>query len=159
MHIKLTILAGASLACMPFVATAQTTPPPTEQPAQPQPDEPATTDQQAAPDQAQQPPADEPATQEAQPPADQAQQPAAQAEAGATAKATAADLKAGVSVYDSAGQLVGKIESSDAEGGVVDTGTVKAKLPLASFGHNDKGLVISMTKTELEAAAKEKSPQ
>ena len=42
---------------------------------------------------------------------------------------------------------------------MVDTGTVKAKLPLASFGRNDKGLLISMTKTELEAAAKAKEPQ
>jgi len=159
MHIKLTILAGVSIACTPVVTAAQTTPPPSEQPAQPQPDEPAATDQQAAPDQAQQPPADEPATQEGQPATDQAQQPAAQAQAGAVVKATVADLKAGASVYDSAGQLVGKIDSSDAEGGVVDTGTVKAKVPLASFGRNDKGLLISMSKTELEAAAKEKSPQ
>ena len=139
MHIKLTILAGVSIACTPVVTAAQTTPPPSEQPAQPQPNEPAATDQQAAPD--------------------QAQQPAAQAQAGAVVKATVADLKAGASVYDSAGQLVGKIDSSDAEGGVVDTGTVKAKVPLASFGRNDKGLLISMSKTELEAAAKEKSPQ
>ena len=34
------------------------------------------------------------------------------------------------------------------------TGTVKANIPVASFAKNDKGLVISMSKTEIDAAAK-----
>ena len=73
--------------------------------------------------------------------------------------ATAADLKAGVLVYDAAGKEVGKIESVDAKGAVVNTGTASAQIALSSFGKSDKGLVISMTRAELEAAAKEKAPK
>ena len=68
--------------------------------------------------------------------------------------ATAADVKAGVPVFYSKGGVVGKIESVSAKGAVVDTGTVKAAVPVASFAKNDKGLVISMSKAELDAAAK-----
>ena len=57
--------------------------------------------------------------------------------------ATAADLRAGVPVHDQAGGLVGTIESADASGAVVATGTVRASLPLASFGRNKQGLVIA----------------
>ena len=42
--------------------------------------------------------------------------------------------------------MVGTIESADAAGAVVATGTVRAKLPLASFGRNGQGLVIAMTR-------------
>jgi hypothetical protein len=69
-------------------------------------------------------------------------------------KATAADIKAGVSVYDQKGALVGKIVSSTAKGAVLDTGTVKATIPAASFAKSDKGLVIGMTKAQIDAAAK-----
>jgi hypothetical protein len=71
--------------------------------------------------------------------------------------ATSADVKAGVSVYDQNGGTVGKIVSSSAKGAVIDTGTVKATIPLSSFGKSDKGLVLSMTKEEIDAAAKKKS--
>jgi hypothetical protein len=40
---------------------------------------------------------------------------------------------------------------------VVDTGTVKAAIPLSGFGKSDKGLIISMSKEEIDAAAKKKS--
>jgi hypothetical protein len=73
--------------------------------------------------------------------------------------ATQADLKAGTSVYDADGNAVGKIESADAKGAVVSTGKAKAQIPLSSIGKNDKGLDIAMTRAELEAAAKEKSPK
>ena len=72
--------------------------------------------------------------------------------------ATAAEIKAGADVYDPQGGSVGKIESVAADGVVVSTGTVKAKVPASSLGHGDKGLVIAMTKTEFEAAAK-KAPK
>lgn len=73
--------------------------------------------------------------------------------------ATAADLRAGVQVRDQAGGVVGTVESADAAGAVVSTGTVRARLPVASFGTNGQNLVISMTKTELEAAAGHAAPQ
>jgi hypothetical protein len=79
---------------------------------------------------------------------------ATDAQAGQIAKATAADLKAGVSVYDQKGALVGKIVSSSAKGAILDTGAVKATIPAASFAKSDKGLVIGMTKSEIDATAK-----
>ena len=51
--------------------------------------------------------------------------------------------------------MVGTIESVDATGAVVATGTARAKLPLTSFGRNNQGLVISLTRAQLEAAAQQ----
>lgn len=88
-------------------------------------------------------------------PGTQATTPGAQAnaQAGATAPATAADLRSGATVHDTQGGTVGTIESADASGAVINTGTARARLPLTSFARNDTGLVISMTRAQLEAAA------
>jgi hypothetical protein len=77
--------------------------------------------------------------------------------AAAVTPATAADLRVGVAVQDSQGGAVGTIESVDAEGAVVSTGSARAKMPVSSFGRNANGLVISMTKAELEAAVSARS--
>lgn len=71
--------------------------------------------------------------------------------------ATAADVKTGVSVYDQNGGVVGKVESVNAKGAVVSTGSARATIPVSSFAKNDKGLIISMTKAELDASAKKKT--
>jgi hypothetical protein len=71
-------------------------------------------------------------------------------------KATAADIKTGATVYDLNGGTVGTVESSDAEGVVVSTGAVRAKLGLSGFGVGDKGLTIAMTRAQLDATAKAK---
>jgi hypothetical protein len=71
--------------------------------------------------------------------------------------ATAADVKAGVSVYDQKGALVGRVESVTAKGAVVSTGVVKATIPISSFAKGEKGLVIGMTKAQLDASAKAKT--
>ncbi|HEY1143997.1 MAG TPA: hypothetical protein VGE68_08190 [Sphingomicrobium sp.] len=68
--------------------------------------------------------------------------------------ATAEDIKAGVVVFDQAGARVGKVDSVDSDGAVVNTGKARAKIPLASFGKNEKGLVISVSKAELDTKAK-----
>lgn len=78
--------------------------------------------------------------------------------AGAVSQATAADIQAGAQVRDQAGAPVGTIESVSAEGAVVSTGTVRAQLPISSFGKDNQGLVIAMTKVQLEAAAGQRSP-
>jgi cytoskeletal protein RodZ len=83
-------------------------------------------------------------------------QPAA-TQTGQVTKATAADIKAGASVYDQTGALVGKVVSVDADGAIVNTGEVRAEIPLSSFGKNDKGLVVSVTKAELNAKAKKET--
>lgn len=73
---------------------------------------------------------------------------------GAVETATAADVKSGVSVYDQHGGLVGKVESVSGANAVVNAGGTRAAIPVASFAKSSKGLVISMTKAELEASAK-----
>jgi preprotein translocase subunit YajC len=78
----------------------------------------------------------------------------AQADTGQVKQATSADIKAGAEVYDPKGGAVGKVESVAADGVVVSTGSVKAKIPAKAIGKGDKGLVIAMTKSEFEAAAK-----
>lgn len=88
----------------------------------------------------------------------QAGTPAAAA-AGPSRAAAAADLHAGVQVRDQAGGAVGTVETADATGAVVSTGTTRVRLPLASFGVNGQGLVISMTRGQLEAAAAHAQPQ
>jgi len=82
----------------------------------------------------------------------------AQADVGPTVLATAADIRTGIQVVDQAGGAVGTIESVDGTGAVVATGTVRAKLPLTSFGRNNQGLVISLTRAQLEAAAQQAAP-
>jgi len=74
--------------------------------------------------------------------------------APALTAATPADVKKGVEVYDKDGALVGKIESATGKDAVVSTGTTRASIALSSFAKNDKGLVLGMTKAELEAASK-----
>lgn len=82
---------------------------------------------------------------------------ASQAQTGATALAEPADFRTGAAVRDTEGGLVGTIESVDAEGAVVSTGRVRARLPFGSFGKNARGLVITLTRAELEAAARAES--
>lgn len=82
---------------------------------------------------------------------------AAHAQTGATPTAPAAPAAGaaptvGAKVFDATGGAVGTIEKVDAANAVVFTGTKRATLPLAAFAKNDKGLVISMTQTELNAA-------
>lgn len=69
-----------------------------------------------------------------------------------TAAATQADLKAGATVYDSAGATVGTIESVTGTGAVIASGKLRAEVPAASFAKNAQGLVIGITKAEFEAA-------
>jgi hypothetical protein len=44
-----------------------------------------------------------------------------------------------------------------AKGAVVSTGVVKATIPISSFAKGEKGLVIGMTKAQLDASAKAKT--
>ncbi|MGE5722539.1 MAG: hypothetical protein ACM3YM_08765 [Sphingomonadales bacterium] len=93
--------------------------------------------------------------------------PAADAQAGAAAQADAQtttqtgaitlatkdDITAGAKVFDQKGGDVGTVESVSDTGAVISTGVARVQIPLNSFGKSDRGLVIAMTKTELEAAA------
>lgn len=77
-------------------------------------------------------------------------QPAPAAEAEAPA-AQAAATKAGDTIYDTAGEVVGTVESVTAENFVLSTGTNKATLPLSSLGTGAKGPTISLSRAQLEA--------
>ncbi|MGE0179333.1 MAG: hypothetical protein AB7O91_05890 [Sphingomonas sp.] len=95
-------------------------------------------------------------TQTQTPPAEA--QTSAQAQTGSTGPATAADVRAGVEVRDPAGAMVGTVESADADSAIVSTGSVRADIPIASFGRSSQGLVLAMTRAELEAAARARMP-
>ena len=73
--------------------------------------------------------------------------------AGTVTLATADDIKAGALVFDQSGAEVGKIDSVDADGAIVNTGKARAEIPLTSFGKSDKGLVVSVTKADLDSKA------
>lgn len=78
---------------------------------------------------------------------------------GQVTQAKSADIKVGASVYDQTGALVGKVDSVDANGAIVSTGESRAEIPLSSVGKNDKGLVITVTKSEIDAQAKKANPE
>ena len=79
--------------------------------------------------------------------------PGAAAPAASAAAPAKVNVTAGAAVLDAAGGPVGTVASVTGDAAIVDTGTVKVGIPTASFAQSDKGLHISMTKAELEAAA------
>ncbi|KQN93470.1 hypothetical protein ASE95_00460 [Sphingomonas sp. Leaf231] len=84
----------------------------------------------------------------------------APAQAPATAAApTGAAVTTGATVYDTSGGVVGTVESTDGTTAIVNTGTVKAGIPLTSLGQGAQGPVLAMTKAQLEAAAGQQQAQ
>lgn len=75
-----------------------------------------------------------------------------QAPAAAAAPAASAAPTVGAKVFDTQGAEVGTIEKVDAANAVVFTGTKRATLPLTAFAKNEKGLLISMSQAQLNAA-------
>ena len=137
MQLKCKLFVG-TLAGMLSVGAAAQMPPPTQQPTQ------STTSQGMS----QQPPSS----------TDLTRQSGSQSDTGEVKSVAAADIKAGAEVFDQKGGAVGKVESVEADGVVVSTGSVRAKIPASSLGQGDKGLVIAMTKAEFEAAAQKPKP-
>ncbi|MDB5717011.1 MAG: hypothetical protein JWM38_438 [Sphingomonas bacterium] len=82
----------------------------------------------------------------------QAAAPAATPGAGAAAAAPVS-VAAGATVYDTQGGEVGSVDSVTGGVAVISTGTNKVGLPLTSFAMGEKGPIIAMTKTEVDAAA------
>jgi rRNA processing protein Gar1 len=77
----------------------------------------------------------------------------------AGAVAAAATVTAGAKVFDAQGGDVGTVESVSGGVAVVNTGTNKVGLPIASFGAGANGPVISMNKVELDTAASQAAQQ
>ncbi len=71
------------------------------------------------------------------------------------APAIAADpaVKAGATIHDTNGGVVGTIAEVNGDLVVVDTGSNKVSLPVSSFGSDAKGPVLALTKAQLDAAA------
>ncbi len=80
------------------------------------------------------------------------------AESGTVTAATSADVQAGAQVRDQDGAPVGTIESVNGEAAVLSTGAVRAEIPISSFGKDSQGLVIAMTRAQIEAAAGARTP-
>ena len=87
----------------------------------------------------------------------------AQAPAPAPAQTGAATagvtVTTGATVYDTAGGVVGTVDSTDGTNAVINTGTVKAAVPLTSLGKGAQGPVLALTKAQLEAAAGQQQAQ
>lgn len=66
--------------------------------------------------------------------------------------AVASALAVGAMVYAPDGSEVGTIKSMPGGNVVISTGKHDATLPASVFGRNEKGLLISMTKAQLDAA-------
>lgn len=64
---------------------------------------------------------------------------------GAVRKVTAADITVGAALRDVNGQPIGKVAEVDPDGVVVDTGQIKVKVPLVSFGKDKSGLLLGTT--------------
>ena len=84
----------------------------------------------------------------------------AEAQSGdeAATPVTLSDVREGSTVHDTQGGVVGTIESVDENGAVVSTGRARARLPFSSFGKNGRGLVISLSRAQLEAAVAARTP-
>ena len=62
------------------------------------------------------------------------------------------DVTAGSEIRDSKGVVIGTIESVSMAAAVVVSPGGKVEVPLESFGKNNKGLLVGMTKAEFDAA-------
>ncbi|MEH3099490.1 hypothetical protein [Sphingomonas adhaesiva] len=83
----------------------------------------------------------------------------ASAQTAAPAAQASAGVSVGATVYDTSGGVVGTVDTTDGTNAVVNTGTVKAAIPLSSLGKGEKGPVLAMTKAQLEAAATQQQAQ
>ena len=78
----------------------------------------------------------------------------APAESGTATAAAAAkpNITTGATVTDAKGGAVGTVESVSGDNAIVSTGTAKATLPFTAFAQGPNGLMIGMSKADLEAA-------
>jgi hypothetical protein len=152
MGLRTSMLFSAAVLLPLAGAEAQKGPPPTTPPTSPQstaPGQMGTTpgQQQTTPGQAKE-----------MTPAVTRQTPSGQAvpSGQATAPEVAAQVQVtkGATVYDTDGNIVGKVVSVDSKGAVVTTGTARATIALSGFSNGARGLTISRTKDQIEAAGK-----
>jgi hypothetical protein len=61
------------------------------------------------------------------------------------------DVTVGSDIRDSKGVVLGKVDSVSMAAAVVAADAGKVEVPLESFGKNNKGLLLSLTKAEFDA--------
>lgn len=66
--------------------------------------------------------------------------------------AAAVQVTAGATVYGPDGNEVGKVEKVEGGNAVINTGKNSAAVPASAISRNDKGLLVSMTRDQLDAA-------
>ena len=66
--------------------------------------------------------------------------------------ATPEDVTVGSDIRDAKGVVLGKVDSVSMSAAVVTAEGGKVEVPLDSFGKNNKGLLLSLTKAEFDAA-------
>jgi len=69
---------------------------------------------------------------------------------GPSRPAKASELSAGATVNDKTGLAIAKIDQVAPDGVVVSTPTGKVKIPTDAFGHNKRGLLLDMTKSDFD---------
>ena len=79
-------------------------------------------------------------------------------DASAATTSGPAKVAVGASVSDAQGGAVGTIASVDGGNATIDTGSAKAAVPVSSFAQGQNGLVLGMTKAQLEAAVAKAKP-
>ena len=85
--------------------------------------------------------------------------PAGLAAQQAASSATATAPTVGATVFDTSGAPIGTITSIASGAVTIDTGAHKVPVPTASVGPGAKGLVMGMTKAQLDAAYEQASAQ
>ena len=74
--------------------------------------------------------------------------------AGSLTPVTQAEVRTGATVRDQSGRTVGTVQSVNAEGAVISTGTASAIIPFNGLARSANGLVTSATRADIEGAAK-----
>lgn len=78
--------------------------------------------------------------------------------AGAASTGAAANVTVGATVSDTSGAAVGTITAVTGGNATIDTGAAKAAVPVSSIAKRANGLVIGVTKAQLEAAVANAKP-
>lgn len=79
-------------------------------------------------------------------------------DAAATAPSAPPQVTAGAAVSDTTGAAVGTIDMIANGNATINTGTTKVAVPLSAFAKGPNGLMIGLTRSQLEAAVAQAKP-
>jgi hypothetical protein len=78
---------------------------------------------------------------------------------GAISTVKQTNVQAGATVRAQSEQMVGTIESVDAQGAVISTGTARAKAPFSGLGRTSRGMVTYATRTDQRTRSSRRAVQ